>query len=80
MQYQPRFSLKQVLYLFSAIVLGAMLRIAGVVHIKMSAGHDSAVWVKEMVSIHPSRAVAWMFGAFVHRQAIKLASRSTHST
>jgi hypothetical protein len=72
--------LKQVLYLFSAILLGAMVLTAGVVHIKMSAVHDSAVLVKDMVSIHPSRAVAWTFGTFVHRQAIKSSSRSTHST
>jgi hypothetical protein len=31
MQYQPRFSLKQVRYLFSAILLGDLLLTAGVV-------------------------------------------------
>lgn len=80
MQYQPRFSLKQVRYLFSAILLGDLVLTAGVVHIEIIAVHHSAVLVKDMVSIHPSRAVAWTFGAFFHRQAIKSSSRSTHST
>jgi hypothetical protein len=42
MQYQPRFTLKQMLYIFSGTLFGALVLTAGLVHINVSAVRDSA--------------------------------------
>ena len=46
MQHRPRFSLKQLMYLFSAVLIGAMMLLAVVVTIKLSAVSNAAEFVR----------------------------------